>query len=884
MVGFIRIPCPKCQHQQSLRPEFLGRRLSCVHCHHDFKLRITIACKRCGKSQLVKLAYIGKEVACDQCGRPFVAEIWVACPQCARELRIRPEYLGHRASCKDCGQFFRATFTNGKVELFPMPGTGVSGATSDSGEQPDSSLRLAAPSDVEDQGSPLASATDDVSGLMPALTATDHGAPKEQQNETAKANNSYLQPHLEASPQQTGLTDPGETIATALAERGQLQVEKETSRLTLVTLETRVKELERSLTEVTLARETIQADFARTLERERDRAKEQSEALKQWQEKCESYLRDKVQLGTALKQAEFERRQEQAKAENAQAGFERERTLLVEQLNQLRGLTAKLQVERDCAAQELDALRSAPVPAGEAQTPDARRNLNEEERLRAELVALKQALQAAAEQEAMTAQQLETFREQIRLKAIKEQEQVLRLQKQQQELEDLRQRIGLAEITANEHALALTEARRRSEAEERRLKVEIDDLTRTNAILRKEQIRLTSALEQAEKAQGALVAQVGDLQTQLDRQGNRITSLLQERDAARTAAKVEQERLSALLAEEENRVRAERQNGQSRLAAALKETDQERKRLRDKLQVLQQEGDALRLERTGYLSQIAELTKETAQLTLQRDEGKALCLDAEQHFRSEIAVLSDALQQARQRMDAQSAELEKQALLHHGLQRDLTTMRQERELAWQNARAAKAELNTLRESFEEERRQLTEESTDLRLQIAKLGDERDALPSSSAASSDASRAVRLVADQLDPHLPVNLARLNEFAERIQLLENEIEGRPASGPKAGWLGRRLAALSAAMRRLWGSPPVVEDDAECNDLEPERRLRALWTEVMSERERALRQAGETCRAELERKLADLRVQLQAAIERADQLEQQTQAAQFSAGTKP
>ena len=109
-----------------------------------------------------------------------------------------------------------------------------------------------------------------------------------------------------------------------------------------------------------------------------------------------------------------------------------------------------------------------------------------------------------------------------------------------------------------------------------------------------------------------------------------------------------------------------------------------------------------------------------------------------------------------------------------------------------------------------------------------------------------------------------------------------QGRPAPGPKARWLARGFAALGGALRRLWGSPPVVEDDAECNELEPERRLRALWTEVMSERERALRQAAETCRAELEGKLADLRVQLQAATERADQLEQHTHAAQFSAGT--
>jgi hypothetical protein len=712
--------------------------------------------------------------------------------------------------------------------------------------------------------------------------ATEQDAPKEQQNETARANNSHLQPHLEASAQQTGLTDPGETIATVLAERDQLQAEKEMSRLTLVTLEARVKELERSLTEMTLARETIQADLARTLEQERDRRKEQGQSLKQWQEKCESYLGDKVQLGTALERAEFERRQEHAKAETAQASFDRERLLLAEQLKQLRGLTAKLQVERDCAAQELDALRSA-VSAGESQRADAHRNTDEEERLKAELVALKQALHATAEREATTGQQLQAFSEQIRLKAIKEQEQLLRLQKQQQELEELHQRIGVAEIKAGEHALALTGAERRFEAEEQRLKAEIDDLTQTNAVLRKEQIRLTSALQQAEKTQGASVAQVGDLQAQLDRQGNRITSLLQERDSARTAAKAEQERLTGLLAEEENRVRAERQHGESRLAAALKEADQERKKLRDELQALHQEASALRLERNGYLSQIAELTEETAQVTLQREEERALCRSAEQRLRSEIAVLSDAMQQTQQRMSAQRAELEKQVLLHQGLQRDLTTLKQERELACQNASAAKAELDVLGKSFEEERRELSEETVNLRLQIAKLENERNARVSSSAESRNApdSGAVRPVAGQGEPRPPTDIARLDEFVERIQVIEKEIEARPAPRHKVGWFGRGFAALVGALRRLWGSPTVVEDDAECNDLEPDRRLRALWTEVMSERERALRQAAETCRAELEGKLADLRVQLQAATERADQLEQHTHAAQFSAG---
>ena len=127
-----------------------------------------------------------------------------------------------------------------------------------------------------------------------------------------------------------------------------------------------------------------------------------------------------------------------------------------------------------------------------------------------------------------------------------------------------------------------------------------------------------------------------------------------------------------------------------------------------------------------------------------------------------------------------------------------------------------------------------------------------------------------------------MTRLDELAERIRLIEKEIEGRHPPETKGGLFQRGLVAFYDALRRLWGSPSVVEDDAECNELEPERRLRALWTEVMSERERALRQTAENCRAELEGKLADLRVQLQAATDRADQLERQSQAAQFSVET--
>ena len=69
----------------------------------------------------------------------------------------------------------------------------------------------------------------------------------------------------------------------------------------------------------------------------------------------------------------------------------------------------------------------------------------------------------------------------------------------------------------------------------------------------------------------------------------------------------------------------------------------------------------------------------------------------------------------------------------------------------------------------------------------------------------------------------------------------------------------------------------DESREDEAEPGRRLRALWTEVMSERERVMRETAETVRANLESQLADLRTQLQAATERADQLAAELRTAQ-------
>jgi len=106
-----------------------------------------------------------------------------------------------------------------------------------------------------------------------------------------------------------------------------------------------------------------------------------------------------------------------------------------------------------------------------------------------------------------------------------------------------------------------------------------------------------------------------------------------------------------------------------------------------------------------------------------------------------------------------------------------------------------------------------------------------------------------------------ISRLAELAERIELLELEINlQRPVEREK-GLVGRGLGALGRGVRRALGSPPVIPDEANQEPPGAEHHLRALWTEVMSERERLIRNEAEARHSDLLRQLEDARQQLQA-----------------------
>lgn len=919
MVRYIRIACPQCQHRQSLRTEFLGRRLCCGRCHHNFKLRIVLPCKRCRSDQLIKLANVGQEVPCEQCGRHFEAEIWIACPRCRRDLKIRPEYIGHRVNCKGCRACFRVLFADRHIELLPTsPGNVETNSVSDVGPE-DSCVAFASPShNQEAPESPIPSSMEN-SSLLPVFVSTERIVVDAQEPAAAELKNARQesQPNAEtlcAGPRDFGnagdlLRDQPVMLESNVAEnealKGSMQAEhRETVgfRTELADRQTRTGIEQEASNHKEQELHSLKAERAQLTEeiqqlRHRlDGSSQQMEPFSasvrtlrdlqvecdqlrmeksQWQEKCDAYVRDAEQLRTELDRVEFDRSQEQQKAEIARVEVGR----LANDVNQLQELTVALRAERDTAVQHLDVLPSAQSCSRQATAEPLPREA--EDRLQAEIVSLKEALKRAAEQERTTAQRVTDLSDQNRLKEMNGQEQRRREEKLRQELRDSEERLRLAEAKATEHQMQLAVAQRSFDEDYRRLKGELACLTKANTALRDEQTAVASARKQLDQSQRELINQVQDLQSQLAQQGDRAAVLQRELEHVGSNAAVERERLASLLAEERARVRNEKQEGQVRLAAASQQFGQERKMLQDSLQQVQEEAGVLRLERTDLLGRIADLTQEISASTLKCDALKTACQNAENRLQSEVARLSHTFQQTQEHVQKLRGALEQQQLRNRDFQRDLAALEQDRDLKGQAASDAAKQLEDLRKVFEEERQGFAKEIERLRQQVTALGQEREALPAAEVhflKENDPSAPLpaKPVPGKIDLVVSAEATRLSELAARIEALAAELDQRHGTKPAPLRLGRALAALARGARRLWGSPAVVTEEFSDEPLEPECRLRALWTEVMSHREHALRRNAEAVYAGLEQQIANLRSQFEAATERADRLEAELQAA--------
>jgi hypothetical protein len=209
---------------------------------------------------------------------------------------------------------------------------------------------------------------------------------------------------------------------------------------------------------------------------------------------------------------------------------------------------------------------------------------------------------------------------------------------------------------------------------------------------------------------------------------------------------------------------------------------------------------------------------------------------AQQRLQAELATLQQQLQMARARVQQLQQELrlaeaqrEDQLKRDHQHLRELAAMEQQLQIAHGQLREQKSQ----QEQFEIAARKEIEE---LRESASRQGP-------------------GLSPGDLDPAL---LARLNKFAQQIEQLEAELDGQLAVR-KTGLLRRSLHFLGKAIGASAASNEVVNEP-----LPHQHRFRALWTEVMCERERAIRAEGEKLRSNLVSELADVRRQLEAARE--------------------
>ncbi len=205
------------------------------------------------------------------------------------------------------------------------------------------------------------------------------------------------------------------------------------------------------------------------------------------------------------------------------------------------------------------------------------------------------------------------------------------------------------------------------------------------------------------------------------------------------------------------------------------------------------------------------------------------------------------------------------------MRRELTAARG----ALQGAAETRKHLESARESMEQDKQDLVEQLGCLRQELAAVREVNQAAsraPSPVTLENGALAAAGVVdvASILDKLAPPQAAQLAKFAQQIEALELQISKHVFPKRKMGRVRRSLGVLGRGLARLWGSSPVMNDEEPAEQSSTEQHLRALWTEVMCERERMIRITAEAIQADLVRQLAEARTQLQAATQRPEELE--------------
>jgi hypothetical protein len=669
-------------------------------------------------------------------------------------------------------------------------------------------------------------------------------------------------------------------LEKAQAKHEQLRAACETAQQESLSLRARIQQLEFELTQA-VSRAEADAANARKLDDERASAlamlgnqqaewRVEREKLCQQVEKSQS---DNENLQTQIETLRTEREQECQSLKNEAMQH-----------------AAELAAERDAAIAQASSIRTEVEQHAAAGTSSQ----EEKKRLDAAIVAMRTDLETARASSLEAAEQLHKVKQDLyRQQELKEtecEEQLRRLTALEGELRSAR--VELEKQSREHSAHQLASARQFS-----LLQAHAKELEESNVILAQERARLQTSLaevvgqrkewaariehleaclaeerqhlskanehrqciiserEDVNRSNNELGIQVESLRTQLAEERRRSAVLQEQLASTQQDAAQENKRLAGLLDRERTRFEEHNRNHQTRQEAALLEMDQERKTTQSELEQLQKEVLAARLERDESVTRLAHLNQQKTELAVQFSNLTKSYQDAEQTWQAQAARLSQTAQQAQQDLKKCEADLKQQQQREAARSDELIALKNEKEARHQEAVDARKELDNQREVFERERLSMMHELDELRQRLDRATSELKAREiTAGPASGNLAGASHL-----------GIERLNEFARKIETLEAQVQSQETSQGQP----RRARGFP------WSSSIKKVGNPRSGDQQPERNLRALWTEVMSERERVIQRTADAIRIDLEKQLADLQGQLANALDHAGRLEAELQA---------
>jgi chromosome segregation ATPase len=478
------------------------------------------------------------------------------------------------------------------------------------------------------------------------------------------------------------------------------------------------------------------------------------------------------------------------------------------------------------------------------------------------------------------------------------------LQQTQRQLRELQvqQAQSLKQEKDYERKLAVVQREREvacAEALEARSQLEIAQQT-----LEKERLDWAQQLESLDRDRDAarrLSETLQQTQRQLQElQAQHARSLKQEKDYERKLSVVQREREAACADATEARrqlelaqqaLEKERLDGVEQrealdrdrdAAGRLSETLQQTQRQLQELQAqharsLRQEKEferKLSVVQGDHAAACAEATEARKQLAMAQQALEKERLDWIEQVeslhgdRDAAGRVSETLQQTQRQLQELQAQYARSLKQEKDYERKLSVVQREREAACAETTEARRQLEMAQQALEKERLDWVEQ---LELLHRELAAAREASATAPPAGESHLPDLAHVKRNLDELFPPQVAQLAKFAQQIEALELEISRQSSQGNKTHSLRRGLAALGRTLSRLGGNTSYV-DEAEDQIGQPDvdHYLRALWTEVMTERERMIRSTAEAVCDDLTRQLADARNELQAATERAEELE--------------